>query len=74
MQLFSREKRKVQAIEQEAEYQPMDPGALSLALWLGMMACTFGLIRLASNAAPGPEHLDRPALSITAGLPLAFGI
>jgi hypothetical protein len=73
MQLFSRAKRKVKTIEQEAEYQPLDPVALSLALWLGMMACAFGLIRLASNAAPGPEQSDRPALSITAGFPLAFG-
>lgn len=62
MRLFSRGKRKVEAIEQQAEYPPLAPVALSLALWLGMMAGAFGLIRLASDAAPGPEHLNRPAL------------
>ncbi len=73
MQLFSREKRKARPIEQEAEYQPLDPVALCLALWLGMMVCGSGLIRLSDDAARRAENPDRSALSTPAAYPAGFG-
>lgn len=73
MQLFSREKPKAKAIEQEAELQPLDPIALCLAVWLGMMVCAFGLVRLMNDAAQRTESANHLAISAQATRPLTPG-
>ena len=35
----------------EDEAAPLDPVALTLAVWLGLIACVTGVIRLSDNAA-----------------------
>ncbi len=71
MQLFSREKQKARADEQEVELQPLDPIALCLAVWLGMMVCAFGLVRLMDDAARRTAATNRPAASAQAMQPMA---
>lgn len=68
MPLFSREKPKTKANAQEPEPQPLDPIALCLALWLGSMVCTFGMVRLMNDAAAArhnaggaPFQMTKPA-------------
>ncbi len=71
MQLFSREKSKVKAVEQEAQLQPLDPIALCLAVWLGMMVCGFGLVRLMDDAAQRTAGANRLTAAAQAMHPLA---
>ena len=71
MQLFSREKQKTKAIEPEAELQPLDPIALCLAVWLGMMVCAFGLVRAMDHAAQRNADADRLTASAQAMRPVA---
>ena len=73
MQLFPREKPKAKAVEQQAELQPLDPIALCLALWLGMIVCAFGLVRLMDDAAHRTETANHLAIPAQAVNPLAPG-
>jgi len=59
----------------ETEAAPLDPIALTLALWLGLVVGVTGLIRLsesaAANAARTQEHQIRPA-AMSVLRPMAF--
>ena len=48
------------------EPKPLDPVALTLAVWLGLMVSVAGLVRLA-------EDMPAPAMGNDATMPLALG-
>jgi len=50
----------------ESEAAPVDPIALTLALWLGVMVAVTGLIRLSEQAAAGARRM--PDLEQTGAL------
>jgi hypothetical protein len=62
LRLFSREKPKTRSAVEEADQDPLDPIALCLALWLGMMVCAFGFARLMDDAAQRTENASHPAI------------
>jgi len=43
----------------ESETAPLDPIALTLALWLGLMVAVTGLIRLSENAAANAARIQQ---------------
>lgn len=72
MHLFSREKPKAKTVAQETELQPLDPVALCLALWLSLMTCGFGLVRLMDKAAQRTDDENRLAVSIQSTHTMTF--
>jgi len=71
MRRIDRERRK----QAEAEAAPLDPIALTLALWLGLVVGVTGLIRLSENAAANAALMRNqpPRAATMAPLrPLAF--
>ena len=48
------------------EPKPLDPVALTLAVWLGLMVSVPGLVRLASD-------MPAPGMGLDATMPLALG-
>ncbi len=48
------------------EATPLDPLALTLAVWLGLMVSVAGLVRLATN-------MPAPAMGVDATMPMALG-
>jgi len=71
MRRFDRDSRK----RAEANVAPLDPIALTLALWLGLVVGVTGLIRLSENAAANAGRMQaqsqRPAM-MTVLRPTAF--
>ncbi len=73
MPLFSREKPKTRVVEQEAELQPLDPIALCLALWLGMLVCVFGFVRMMDDAAQRTANQAQSATAAALVYPVGIG-
>ncbi len=73
MSLFSREKPKSRSVEQEAEYQPLEPVALCLALWLGMIVCVFGFVRMMDDAARRTANEGHSTATTMPVYPVGFG-
>ena len=71
MRRFNRDSRK----RAEADVAPLDPVALTLAVWLGLVVGVTGLIRLSENAAANAARMQgqpqRPAM-MTVLRPMAF--
>jgi len=62
LQLFSRDRTKSKPVERDTEYKPLDPIALCLALWLGVMVCVSGFVRLMDDAAQRTENARHSAV------------
>jgi len=70
MQRFDRNSKK----RAEAETAPLDPIALTLALWLGLVVGVTGLIRLSETAAANAARMQdqQPRTGVMMPRPLAF--
>jgi hypothetical protein len=70
MQRFDRNSKR----RAEAETAPLDPIALTLALWLGLVVGVTGLIRLSEAAAANAARMQnqQPRAAVTMLRPMAF--